>query len=39
MRDPVLVRVAGPLTPFAVGFRARLELSGYARQSGLVTCG
>lgn len=33
MRDPGLVQVVGPLAPFAEGFRARLELWGYARQS------
>lgn len=33
MRDPALIQVTGPLTPFAERFRARLERSGYARQS------
>jgi len=33
MRDPGLVQVTGPLALFAEEFRARLELSGYARQS------
>ena len=32
-RDPGLVQVTGPLAPFAEEFRARLERSGYARQS------
>lgn len=33
MRDPALIQVTGPLAPFAEEFRARLERSGYARQS------
>ena len=33
MRDPALIEVTGPLAPFAEEFRARLERSGYARQS------
>jgi integrase/recombinase XerD len=36
MRNPALVQVGGPLAPFAEGFRARLELLGYARQSRVV---
>jgi len=33
MRDPALIQVTGLLAPFAEEFRARLERSGYARQS------
>lgn len=33
MRDPALIRVAGPLELFAEGYVARLESWGYARQS------
>ncbi|MGI8534945.1 MAG: tyrosine-type recombinase/integrase [Mycobacteriales bacterium] len=33
MRDPALIKIAGPLAPFAEGFAARLEFWGYARQS------
>lgn len=36
MRDPASVRVTGPLTPFAEGFRKRLELLGYAPDSQVV---
>lgn len=36
MRNPALVQVRGPLAPFAEGFRARLELLGYARQPRVV---
>lgn len=36
MRDPALVLVGGPLAPFVEGFRARLELLGYVRQSRVV---
>lgn len=36
MRDPALVRVLGPLAPFVEGFRARLELWGYAPESRVV---
>src|SRR4051794_4832448 len=36
VRNPVLVRVAGPLAPFADGFRGRLEVLGYAREPRVV---
>jgi len=36
MRDPALVQVLGPLAPFAEGFRAWLELVGYAQGSRAV---
>jgi len=36
MRNPALVQVPGPLAPFVEGFRAQLELLGYARQPRVV---
>ena len=33
MRDPALIQISGPLAPFAEGFAAQLELTGYARGS------
>lgn len=36
MRDPALVQVPGPLAPFAEGFRARLQVWGYAPGSQVV---
>lgn len=34
-KDPSRVRVTGPLTPFADGFRAQLAGLGYARSSAV----
>ncbi len=36
MRDPALVQVLGPLLPFSGGFRARLQVWGYAPGSQVV---
>jgi integrase/recombinase XerD len=36
VRNPALVQVGGPLAPFVEGFRARLELLGYAREPRVV---
>src|SRR6266536_761561 len=35
MRDPSRVRVAGPLAPYARGFRLELARQGYARSSAV----